>query len=135
MARKSLRVYFPDSFLFSPHKRFRTFYSENRIRQLFLHYIKKAELDQEYGRDSKGKMLHQFTVHSLRHSHITHFIHHYKVPLPVVQKQCGHRSLKSTSVYLNPSEEMVIETYDKALSTVMDHQREHYGYRNHYIRK
>ena len=126
MARKSLKIYLPDTFLFSSHKKCKTCYSENRIRQLFLHYIKKAELDQEYGRDSKGKVLHQFTVHSLRHSHLMHFIHHYKIPLPVVQKQAGHRSLKSTSVYLNPSEEFVVETYEKASrSEIMQNPAQH----------
>jgi len=42
------------------------------------------------------------------------YVHLYKVPLPIVQKQVGHRSLKTTSVYLNPSEELVAETYSEA---------------------
>ena len=41
-------------------------------------------------------------------------IHHYKLPLSIVQKQVGHRSLRSTSVYLNPSEEAVAEAYSQA---------------------
>ena len=113
MGKRSSKILSPESYLFSSSKHFKVPYSENRIRQLFSHYIQKAELVREYGHDSKGRVLHQFTVHSLRHSHLMHYIHAYKVPLPVVQKQVGHRTLKSTSVYLNPSEEIVVETYEK----------------------
>ncbi|GAF92348.1 unnamed protein product, partial [marine sediment metagenome] len=42
------------------------------------------------------------------------YIHIYKLPLPVVQKQVGHRSLKSTSIYLNPSDELVAKAYSEA---------------------
>ena len=54
-----------------------------------------------------------FTVHSLRHSHIMHYVVDRKVPLPIVQKQVGHRSLKTTSVYLQSSTERITEAYDK----------------------
>jgi integrase len=126
MSKRSSKIISPESYLFSATKHFRAPYSENRIRQLFSHYIKKAELDREYGRDTKGRILHQFTVHSLRHSHLMSYIHNYKVPLPVVQKQVGHRTLKSTSVYLNPSEEFVVETYEKAsMGTEIFHQNQY----------
>ena len=59
-----------------------------------------------------GRKLHQITIHSLRHSHIMHHIHNYKLPLPIVQKQVGHRTLKATSVYLNPSDEAVANAYE-----------------------
>ena len=71
-----------------------------------------AGLSREYGTDAKGRKLHQFTVHSLRHAHVMHHIHNYKLPLPIVQKQVGHRTLKATSVYLNPSEEAVGQAYE-----------------------
>ena len=35
------------------------------------------------------------------------------LPLPIVQKQVGHRSLKTTSVYLRPSTEKIAEEYEK----------------------
>jgi hypothetical protein len=41
------------------------------------------------------------------------YIHVHKLPLPIVQKQVGHRSLRSTSVYLNPSEEAVAAAYSE----------------------
>lgn len=103
-----------EAYLFHPPGCPSSHFSENRIRQLFLKYARKAELDREYGRDIQGRRLHQFTVHSLRHSHLMHYIHTYKVPLPVVQKQVGHRNLKSTSVYLNPSDELVAQAYSDA---------------------
>ena len=131
MGKRSSKILSPGSYLFSSNKHFKIPYSENRIRQLFSQYIKKAELDREYGRDSKGRILHQFTVHSIRHSHVMNFIHHYKLPLPVVQRQIGHKTLKSTSVYLNPSEEFVVETYEKASqSQTLQHQA-HYQARAH----
>ena len=42
------------------------------------------------------------------------YIHIHKLPLPIVQKQVGHRSLKSTSIYLNPSDELVAKAYSEA---------------------
>ena len=55
-----------------------------------------------------------FTVHSLRHSHAYHNIVDRGVPLPIVQKQLGHKSLKTTSVYLQPSTESMAEAYRQA---------------------
>ena len=101
----------PDEFLFSPARYCQTHFSENRLRQIFRRYILKAGLDRRYGRDSRGRELHELTVHSLRHTHIMHFIHVHKLPIAVVQKQVGHTSLKTTSVYLNPSEEAIAEAY------------------------
>jgi hypothetical protein len=40
-----------------------------------------------------------------------HHVHDYKLPLPIVQKQVGHKTLKATSVYLKPSDEAVAEAY------------------------
>jgi integrase len=71
-------------------------------------------LQQVYGKDSKGRNLRMFTVHSLRHSHLMTYVVDRKVPLPVVQKQVGHRSLKTTSVYLSPSIETVAQAYEAA---------------------
>ncbi len=62
-----------------------------------------------------GWRFHRLTVHSLRHSHIMHHIHVRELPLPIVQKQVGHRTLKATSAYLKPSDEAVAEAYESAL--------------------
>ena len=107
----------PESFLFHPPGRPGRRYSENRTRQVFLQYVKKAGLDREYGQDTRGRKLHQFTIHALRHAHIMHHVHEYKVPLPIVQKQVGHKTLKATSVYLKPSDEAVAEAYEEATSS------------------
>ena len=115
MLKRSDAVMNPEEFLFRRSRKSARAYSENRIRQIFQKYVKKAGLDREYGTDSKGRKLHLITVHSLRHSHIMHYIHVYKLPLSIVQKQVGHRTLKATSVYLNPSEEAVAIAYDQAV--------------------
>ena len=114
MLRRSEKLRKPEEFLFHQPGRPSEHYSENRVRQIFRRYAKKAGLDREYGMDIRGRRLHQLTVHSLRHSHIMHYIHTHKLPLPIVQKQVGHRTLKATSVYLNPSDEAVGEAYESA---------------------
>ncbi|MEI6166667.1 MAG: site-specific integrase [bacterium] len=111
MLKRTESVTNPDEYLFRRSKRSTRHYSENRVRQIFQRYVIKAGFNREYGQDSKGRKLHQITVHSLRHSHVMHFIHNYKLPLPIVQKQVGHRTLRATSVYLNPSDEAVGEAY------------------------
>jgi integrase len=55
-----------------------------------------------------------FTVHSLRHSHVRNYAVDRGVALPIVQKQVGHRSLKTTSVYLSPSTEKIGMAYRAA---------------------
>lgn len=101
----------PDAYVFHPGRRWTTPYNENRIRQIFQHYVNKAGLQQVYGKDRSGKSLKTFTVHSLRHSHIMHYVVDHGLPLPIVQKQVGHRSLKTTSVYLSASTEKMAQAY------------------------
>lgn len=108
-------------FLFPRTRSGTAHYSENRIRQIFRHYTKKAGLDREYGMDRRNRRLHELTVHSLRHSHVMHYVHIHKVPIAVVQKQVGHTSLKTTSVYLNPSDEAVAEAYRTVQRKVVLH--------------
>lgn len=121
MTVRKEKVRFAEQYLFSPVKSCTAFYSENRIRQIFQRYSKKAGLEREYGSDILGRRLHELTVHSLRHSHLMHYIHIHKLPIAVVQKQVGHTSLKTTSVYLNPSDEAVAEAYRDALGKMPPH--------------
>jgi integrase len=114
MAQRSLRVHRPSDYLFSPGRDPRRRYTENRIRQIFARYARAAGLEREYARDRKGRALHELTVHALRHSHLIHYILVYKLPLPIVQKQVGHKTLKATSVYLRPSDEHVGQAYREA---------------------
>ncbi|HSA27362.1 MAG TPA: site-specific integrase [Phycisphaerae bacterium] len=116
MAQRSLRVRRGDEYLFFPGRSARRRYTENRLRQIFARYIRVTGLDREYGRDRKGRALHELTIHSLRHSHIMHYVHVHKLPLPIVQRQVGHKSLKATSVYLRPSDEDVGRSYAEARS-------------------
>lgn len=102
----------PEQYLFQPPGPGKRHYTENRIRQIFMKYVRKAGLDRSYATDTQGRKLHRFTVHSLRHSHIMHHIHVYRLPLAVVQKQVGHRSLKGTTAYLKPSSEAVARAYE-----------------------
>lgn len=114
MGIRSERPLKPAQYLFSPRKDCQEHYTENRVRQIFRKYAQKAGLDRVYGQDAMGRRLHELTVHSLRHAHVMHYVHLYKLPIAVVQKQVGHTSLKTTSVYLNPSDEAVSEAYRTA---------------------
>jgi integrase len=114
MNKRGDRVRIPEAYLFHPGRRWNKPYTPNRIRQIFQYYVNKAGLQQVYGKDSLGRNLKMFTVHSLRHSHIFSYIVDKKLPLPIVQKQVGHRSLKTTSVYLQPSTEKMAEAYNAA---------------------
>ena len=114
MTKRDETVKKAEAYLFHPGKRWNRPYTENRIRQVFQQYINKAGLQQVYGTDSLGRNLRMFTVHSMRHSHVMHYIVDRGVALPIVQKQVGHRSLKTTSVYLSPSTEKIGMAYRAA---------------------
>lgn len=111
IGKREDRIIKADAYVFHPGRRWNTPYTENRIRQIFQHYVTKAGLQQVYGKDTCGKSLRMFTVHSLRHSHIMHYVVDRGLPLPIVQKQVGHRSLKTTSVYLSASTEKMAQAY------------------------
>jgi integrase len=117
ITKRDDRIRQTEAYLFHPGKRWNKPYTENRIRQVFQHYVIKAGLQQVYGKDSKGRNLKMFTVHSLRHSHVTHYVIDRKLPLPIVQKQVGHKDLKTTSVYLSPSTEKMAQAYKQARLT------------------
>ena len=53
-------------------------------------------------------------LYRARDSHIMHYTVDLGLPLPIVQRQVGHRNLKTTSVYLSASTEKVAEAYSKA---------------------
>ena len=72
MNKRGDRVRMPEAYLFHPGKRWNKPYTENRIRQIFQKYVTKAGLQQVYGKDTLGRNLKMFTVHSLRHSHVFH---------------------------------------------------------------
>ena len=113
IGKRDEKVIKPDAYLFHHGKGWNKRYTENRIRQIFQKYITKADLQHVYGQDTLGRNLKMFTVHSLRHAHVMSYVVDKKVPLPIVQKQVGHRSLKTTSVYLQPSTEKMAEAYNE----------------------
>lgn len=116
ISKRDERIRNPEQYILpSPAKR-KKHITENRVRQIFRKYLVKAGLDREYGVDSKGRKLHKFSVHSLRHTHCMHYINIYKVPVPIVQKQVGHRELETTMIYCEPTDEIVGKEYEKARS-------------------
>ena len=114
ISKRDEKILKPAAYLFHSGKKPNKHYTENRIRQIFQKYINKADLQQVYAQDVRGRNLKMFTVHSLRHSHILHGVVDHKIPLPIVQVQVGHRSLKTTSVYLKPSTEKIAQVYEEA---------------------
>ena len=114
MAKRTHTTLFNEDYLFRPQNNKKTNYTPNRIRQIFQKYVNKAGLNREYGEDQKGRTLHKFTIHTLRHSHCMHYIHIYKLPVPIVQKQVGHTTLDATMTYCRPTDEYVGQTYQQA---------------------
>jgi hypothetical protein len=62
MNKREEKVLKAEAYLFHPGRRWNTHYTENRIRQIFQHYINKAGLQQVYGQDTYGRNLRMFTV-------------------------------------------------------------------------
>ena len=113
LSKRANNIQKPEAYVFHPGKRWNHRYTENRIRQIFQIYSQKAGLQHSYGDDQKGRKLKMYTVHSLRHTHIMHYVIDHGLALPIVQKQVGHRTLKTTSIYLRPSTEKIAEEYEK----------------------
>ena len=114
MTKRDERLLEPEAFLFvsqSKRENHDKGISENRVRQIFSIYIQRAGLQQIYGHDKKGRALHLYTVHSLRHSHIMHAKHIRHIKDSIVAKQVGHTSLQAMSAYDKPSNEMVKQAY------------------------
>ncbi|HED00735.1 MAG TPA: site-specific integrase [Proteobacteria bacterium] len=111
MAKRSGKIFREEDFLVLSNDYRTPHASENRIRQIFRKYIRLAGLDREVGHDILGRRLCKFTVHSLRHTHCMHYIHIHKLPIPIVQRQVGHKTLKATMVYCQPNDEMVRQAY------------------------
>jgi len=114
LSKRDERLLCPDEFLFvsqTPRRRADRGISENRVRQIFAFYIQKAGLQQVYGHDKKGRNLHLYTVHSLRHSHIMHAKHIKEIKDSIVARQVGHTSLQAMSAYDKPSNEMVKDAF------------------------
>jgi integrase len=119
VSKRYERVLVPSDFLFASQKmrnhikgdKMDKGLSENRVRQIFSHYLNKAGLQQVYGHDSKGRNLHLYTVHSLRHSHIMHAKHIKQIKDSIVAKQVGHTSLQAMSAYDQPDNEIHQQAY------------------------
>jgi len=114
ISKRGGKIYKADAYVFHHGICWNTHYTENRIRQIFQKYVQKAGLHQVYGKDTKGRNLKVFTVHSLRHAHLHTNVIDYGIPLPIVQRQVGHVSLKTTSVYLHPQAETIAQAYQAA---------------------
>ena len=114
MTRRGGRIRQPQARVFRSVDQRTLGMTPNRVRQIFRHYAIQSGLDRDYGTDSKGRRLHQFSVHSLRHSHVMHALHEYKIPVPIVQRQVGHRTLDATMTYCRPTDEMIGQYYEKA---------------------
>jgi len=107
----------PNSYLFRSNTKRRPKdkgMTENCVRNIFLKYIDKAGLQQIYGHDKRGKNLHLYTVHSLRHSHIMHARHIHGIRDSIIAKQVGYTSLQAISVYDKPTKEIVKAAYAAA---------------------
>jgi site-specific recombinase XerD len=62
--------------------------SERTVQKIFHHALGKTAIQKKVG------------IHSLRHSFATHLMEQ-GVALPIIQQLLGHRSLRTTSIYMH----------------------------------
>lgn len=84
--RQYYRRYRPKDWLFEGVTR--TAISDSTVEAIFKQALKKSEVPKVVG------------IHSLRHAFATHMLEQ-GVSLPIIQQMMGHKSLKTTSVYLH----------------------------------
>ena len=111
MTKREEEIKDPDAFLLPSNQNATGHMTARRWQHIFKQYVVLAGLQEVYGSDSKGKPLYKYTIHSLRHSHVRHYVQ--KIPLAAVQKQVGHKSLQTTEIYLRLADEDVRKAYDK----------------------
>jgi len=110
MTKREEEIKDPDAFLLPSTQNPTGHETSRRWQHIFKQYVEKVGLQEVYGYDSKGRPLYKYTIHSLRHSHVRHYIQ--KVPLAAVQKQVGHKSLQTTEIYLRLADEDVRKAYE-----------------------
>ena len=110
MTKREEEIKDPDAFLLPSTQNPTGHETARGWQHIFKGYVEKAGLQEIYGHDSKGRPLYKYTIHSLRHSHVRHYVQ--KVPLAAVQKQVGHKSLQTTEIYLRLADEDVRKAYE-----------------------
>jgi integrase len=80
----------PDAFLLPSTQNSTGHMTTRRWQHIFKEYIDKAGLQEVYGHDNKGRPLYKYTIHSLRHSHVRHYVQ--RVPLGNSRSRGGRRS-------------------------------------------
>lgn len=79
-------------------------YSTRTYQRLFEKYFDKYGLKDILSLDFKP------TPHTMRHNHIVFGLQH-KIPMPVIMKNVGHKSIKTTQIYSNIAANDVVEAY------------------------
>jgi integrase len=112
MTKREERIRDPDAYLLPSTQNRTGHLTTRRLQHIFKKYVEEAGLQEIYGHSSSGKPLYKYTIHSLRHSHIRHYVK--RVPLAAVQRQAGHKSLQTTEIYLRLTDEDVKRAYEEA---------------------
>jgi len=112
MTRREETIKDPDAYLLPSTQNSTGHITTRRWQHIFKGYIEKAGIQEVYGYDNQGRPLYKYTIHSLRHSHVRHYVQ--KVPLAAVQRQVGHKSLQTTEIYLKLADEDVRKAYESA---------------------
>jgi integrase/recombinase XerD len=112
MTKREEGIKKPDAYLF-PGRNEKGHITTRALQKMFHKYIRKAGLDEVYAEDSKGRQLHKYTIHSLRHSHVRYYTTYKRLDLASVQQQVGHRSLRTTQIYTRLTDEDVRKSYER----------------------
>jgi integrase len=88
MTKREERIKNPEAYLLPSTQNRTGHLTTRRLQHIFKKYVQKAGLQEIYGHSNSGKPLYKYTIHSLRHSHIRHYVK--KVPLYKDKRDTSH---------------------------------------------